>query len=62
VVAPDDETLHVLHDKYRLIAGVALITDAARTVFKEPTLTCLGVGPIHEVDRDADLRDLKPLK
>jgi len=26
----------------------ALITDAGRTVFQEPTITCLGIGPLPE--------------
>ena len=42
-------------------AGIAtaLITDAGRTVFNEPTVTCLGIGPAEEEDIDAVTRDLK---
>lgn len=30
-----------------------LITDAGRTVFKEPTMTCMGIGPDEENKIDA---------
>ena len=41
------------------ICGTHLVTDAGFTVFKEPTTTCLGLGPISE-DKIGD--DLKALK
>ena len=42
--------------------GTALITDAARTVFNEPTTTCLGIGPIRESQRETILKNLTPFK
>ena len=53
--------LHELHEYYRRIAGTALIEDAGFTVFAEPTVTCLGIGPIFESQRCEKLSQLKPL-
>ena len=39
--------------------GVTLVTDAARTVFEKPTITCVGVGPVPD---DYDCPILKSLK
>lgn len=51
--------LHALQKAYKDVCGTSLVTDAGLTVFKEPTTTCLGIGPIP-----ADLigDDLKALK
>ena len=35
----------------------ALIQDAGRTVFAEPTITCLGLGPMGRTDSNALTRD-----
>ena len=53
------EELKELHEAYKSVCGVSLVTDAAFTVFEEPTTTCLGIGPIH-VDNIGD--DIKALK
>lgn len=37
----------------------ALITDAGRTFFKEPTITCLGIGPDDDEKIDALTGKLK---
>ena len=39
----------------------ALITDAGKTVFKKPTITCLAIGPDKEEDIDKITKDLKML-
>jgi peptidyl-tRNA hydrolase, PTH2 family len=39
----------------------ALITDAGKTVFNRPTVTCLGIGPAEETDIDVVTADLKML-
>lgn len=39
----------------------ALITDAGRTVFKESTVTCLGIGPDEDDKIDKITRKLKLL-
>ena len=53
------DELKAIQEKYKNICGTHLVTDAGFTVFKEPTTTCLGLGPISE-DKIGD--DLKALK
>lgn len=55
------EELQQLHDKYKDICGVSLVKDAGFTVFTEPTVTCLGLGPIGEDKIGEDLKGLKLL-
>jgi hypothetical protein len=50
-----------MYDKLRPICGCTLVTDAARTVFPEPTVTFLGVGPIAPSETPDWLKTLKPL-
>ncbi len=40
--------------------GVSLVTDAGRTIFKEPTITFLGIGPITKEEAPEWLQNLKP--
>lgn len=61
VVVDTDEELKELETLYKDRCGVSLVTDAARTVFTEPTITCLGIGPIDPDDREEKLKGLKPL-
>lgn len=58
VVDTVDE-LKALQDKYKDICGTSLVTDAAFTVFNEPTTTCLGLGPIFEENIGDDIKSLK---
>lgn len=53
------EELYKLQAAYLDVCGTSLVTDAGLTVFKEPTTTCLGIGPIP-TDKIGD--DLKALK
>lgn len=53
--------LVLLREAYKDTCGTALITDAGFTVFKEPTTTCLGIGPIAEEFIGDDLKALKTL-
>lgn len=53
--------LEILKDAYSDICGVSLVTDAAFTVFSEPTTTCLGIGPIGDELVGEDLKALKVL-
>lgn len=39
----------------------ALITDAGKTFFTEPTVTCLGIGPSADETIDKVTGDLQPL-
>lgn len=52
--------LHELHAKLKADFGTALVTDAGRTVFKEPTTTCLGVGPLRDSEKPDELSELRP--
>jgi len=38
----------------------SLVTDAGRTVFPEPTVTALGIGPISKAEAPQWLKDLRP--
>ena len=53
IKAKNERELINLYEKYRLTHGVALIKDAGKTVFKGPTVTVLGIGPIcrHELPK-----------
>jgi peptidyl-tRNA hydrolase len=53
--------LFELFDLYKKKCGVSLVKDAGRTVFNEPTVTCLGIGPIDPADREETLSNLKML-
>jgi len=61
LVVPTVDDLLILQKAYEPICGVSLVTDAGFTCFKEPTTTCLGIGPISEDMVGNDLNDLKPL-
>lgn len=54
--------LEELWHKYKPISGVTLVKDAGFTVFSEPTVTCLGIGPIREGLIGEDIRKLELLK
>jgi len=53
------DELKALHDKYKDVCGTSLVTDAGFTVFEEPTTTCLGLGPISELNIGDDLKAIK---
>lgn len=59
LIAPSYETLRDLVNDHWPICGVSLVTDATRTVFTEPTVTCLGIGPIRVSQRSELLASLK---
>ena len=61
LAVPTAIELRKLQANYADICGHALITDAALTVFDEPTTTCLGLGPIHIDQIGSDLRALPVL-
>jgi peptidyl-tRNA hydrolase len=62
LLAPDLATLERIEAKAKK-RGVhtALITDAARTVLLEPTVTVLGLGPMSKTDCNALTRGLEML-
>jgi len=53
--------LEELKKSYDGLCGVSLVKDAGFTVFNEPTVTCLGIGPIREDLIGEDLKILKTL-
>lgn len=55
------EQLEALQQAYADVCGTSLVKDAARTVFAEPTVTCLGLGPIGPDDIGEDLKALPVL-
>lgn len=57
IVDTDAEMLDLI-DAYKDVAGITKVVDAGFTVFKEPTLTCVGIGPIE----DKYTESLKKLK
>lgn len=61
LIVETDEDLINLNKAYENICGTQLIIDAGLTVFKEPTLTCLGIGPIRETKINDDIKKLKLL-
>lgn len=61
LVVETTQELHELYHQYQHRVGTALIEDAGLTVFNEPTVTCLGIGPIHPEECCEKLKSLKPL-
>ena len=53
------EQLKELEQAYEGVCATKLVTDKGFTVFKEPTTTCLGIGPINEDQIGDDLKELK---
>lgn len=58
----NEDELSKLLDAYSGVCGTSLIKDVGFTIFKEPTITCLGIGPIHEDKIGEDLKQLKLFK
>lgn len=62
VGVPDEETLHFIAEQAkRMKLPYALIKDAGKTEFKEPTYTCCGIGPWWSDEIDKITGDLKLL-
>ena len=61
LAAENAAELQEMYEQIKPICGATLVVDAARTVFPEPTVTFLGVGPISVEDAPDWLRSLKPL-
>lgn len=53
------DELKQLQEAYKDICATQLITDNGFTVFKEPTTTCLGLGPLSEDMIGDDLKAIK---
>ncbi len=62
VLACGDEVLmRSLVEHYRPLCGVTEVVDAGFTVFKEPTFTMIGIGPIAPSKREDVLKGLAVL-
>lgn len=61
LVVEDTAQLVELERAYKDVCGVSLVVDAGLTVFKEPTTTCLGIGPIPSHLVGDDIKALKVL-
>lgn len=59
LIVDTTQELYHLAEKYEKISGVSLVRDAGLTVFNQPTVTCLGIGPIKDEDCGEDLQSLK---
>lgn len=57
--APGPKELWDLYRSYKDVCGIKLVKDAGLTVFKEPTITVLGLGPIDPSKIKDDLKALK---
>jgi peptidyl-tRNA hydrolase len=53
------DQLNQIQEAYQKVCATKLVTDKGFTVFKEPTTTCLGLGPIREDMIGDDLKMLK---
>jgi peptidyl-tRNA hydrolase len=53
------DQLKQLQEAYKNKCATKLVTDKGFTVFKEPTTTCLGIGPIAEDMIGDDIKALK---
>lgn len=60
-VGSEKELLDLQKKAKSLGLVTALIKDAARTFFKKPTITCLGIGPDKEEKIDKVTKHLKML-
>lgn len=59
LIVDTTEELANLYYKYEGKVGTTFVQDAGKTVFKGPTLTCVGIGPITEEECGEDLKTLK---
>jgi len=62
VQVDSEHDLNALYAAYRRVCGVSLVKDSGFTVFNEPTVTGLGIGPIKEDLIGDDLKGLKLFK
>ena len=61
VIVETDKDLLDLYAAYKPLCGAVTVVDAGFTVFKEPTLTCIGIGPLRDDAIGENLKSLKTL-
>jgi peptidyl-tRNA hydrolase len=59
LVTKNTNSLLKLQEAYKDICGTHLVTDLGFTVFEEPTITCLGLGPLPDNLKAKDLQRLQ---
>jgi peptidyl-tRNA hydrolase len=59
LITPTTDDLRRLVEKYRPITGVTLVEDCGYTVVEPGTITCAGIGPLRDEDKDDELRSLR---
>jgi peptidyl-tRNA hydrolase len=62
LLVESESELYQLHNTYSTVCGVSIVVDEGRTVFEGPTLTALGLGPIHPDLLQDDMGALELLK
>lgn len=50
LVVETDAELEDIYEKYRYSMGATKVVDSALTVFNEPTLACIGLGPCEQLE------------
>jgi len=55
LVVPTTEELVAIYNEYRDEYPCTLVKDAVFTVFEEPTITCVGIGPVEQLDIKAKI-------
>lgn len=61
LVCETDKELEEIYNAYAFNTGATKVVDQGLTVFNEPTLTCIGIGPIAEDLVGSDIKSLKVL-
>lgn len=61
LITPTTDDLRRLVEKYRPITGVTLVEDCGYTVVEPGTITCAGIGPLRDEDKDLELASLRTL-
>lgn len=63
LITETNENLLQLYRNYKDETGVTVVIDSGKTVFhNEPTLTCVGIGPILTTNVGSDLESLELFK
>jgi peptidyl-tRNA hydrolase len=50
LVVETDAELDAIYEKYRHSIGATKVVDSGLTVFNEPTLACIGLGPCEQLE------------
>lgn len=56
----DESELRAIYEAHDGVCGRTLVKDAGFTVFDQPTVTCVGLGPVRRSQLRGGAGDLKP--